>query len=155
SGEWAGLRARLASRFAGQTWLLLTLRGGDRLVMELVTSAEREDWGQINALAGLVVYPPTRARALGMVARMSRRDQVDVMHEVFHAHDNMRPGAPNFRLDESDGGSGDAEFARAYRVFRGLAWRLWEGQRPVPEVLAALGAESRGQGLDDAWSAAF
>jgi len=154
-GEWAGLRVRLSAEYAGRTWLLLALPGGDRMVMDIVKEAREEDWGQVNALAGLVVYPFTRPRALSMLATMSRREQVDVMHEVFHAHDDLRPWAPNFRLDEQGAGPPDAEFVRAYRVFRGLAWRLWEGQRPVPEVLAALSVETRAARLDEAWSAVF
>jgi hypothetical protein len=40
-------------------------------------------------------------------------------------------------------------------VFRGLGWRLWEGQRPPEEILAALRSEARRAGIDEAWQAAL
>jgi hypothetical protein len=150
--EGAHLRARLAERFAGQTWLLLVLPGGDRVVLDLVGGASQEDWGQVNALAGLVVARPTRERAVALLGGLSKREQVDVMHEIFHAQDHLRPWASNYAIDDGPG-RGRGPFRLAYGVFRGLAWRLWEGQRPVPETLAALHAEVLAAGLDAEWEA--
>jgi hypothetical protein len=96
-----------------------------------------------------------------LLSSMPRRDQVDVMHEVFHAHDHQRPWATNFALPDGPAaecaGDGCAaphaatEFLVAYRVFRGLAWRLWEGARPVSESLVALDHELRAAQLDAEW----
>jgi hypothetical protein len=84
------------------------------------------------------------------------------MHEVFHAHDHMRPWATNVELGAapellaaSPGEGAGATFRRVYGVFRGLAWRLWEGHRSVDEVLHALREEARRSGIDAAWEAAL
>jgi hypothetical protein len=110
----------------------------------------------VNELAALVLLPRTRERALELIERLSLRRQVEVMHELFHVHDHMRPWAPNFDLGVV---SADArvglKFYKGYRVFRGLAWRLWEGQRDVEEILSALRRESSEAGLDPAWEAAL
>src|SRR5262249_6848556 len=100
AGRGSPLAKHLAEKYAGATWLLLVLDGGDRLVTDLVRYADAGDWGQINALAGLVVAPHTRSAAYAILRQMPRRDQVDVMHEVFHAHDHMRPWASSFDLDD-------------------------------------------------------
>ncbi len=130
--------------------------GGDRVVMDLVTRGGREDWGRISALGALVVWPGTRAKAVAVVSTRSLPDQVAVMHEVFHAHDHMRPWASTFELDGTQvDGAAAAEFLTAYRVFRGLAWRLWEAHRAVDETLAALDGEAAAFQLDRAWGAAL
>ena len=145
---------KLAVDYAGRSWVLLALDGGDRVVMDLVTREGREDWGRISALGALVVWPGTRAKAVEVVSKRSLSDQVAVMHEVFHAHDHMRPWASTFELDGTAAqGASAAQFLTAYRVFRGLAWRLWEAQRPVEESLAALEGEARALGVDRAWEA--
>ncbi len=158
SGE-EGARAakKLSMDYGGRTWILLALEGGDRVVFDLVNRSTRDDWGRISALGALVVWADTRDRAIGFVSTLPLADQVDVMHEVFHAHDHMRPWASTFTLDgtpASPGGSAQ-QFLAVYRVFRGLAWRLWEGQRPVTETLATLETEARAAGLDGAWEAAL
>jgi hypothetical protein len=86
----------------------------------------------------------------------SLRDQVDVMHEVFHAHDHVRPWATNYELEAPQNGDPTTEiFIRAYRVFRGLAFRLWEGQRDVQESLAAFSREAEAARLPPDWQAAM
>ena len=151
------LERRLSELFAGQTWLLLFLDGGDRAVLHLTRAAAAPgapDQGRVEALAALVVAPATRARAYGILDGLPRRAQVDVMHEIFRAHDHLRPWASSYTLDE-DGAADGREFRRAYRVFRGLAARFWEGQRPVDQTLAALVREARSARLDPEWEALF
>jgi hypothetical protein len=149
------LTTRLSERYAGATWLLLVLDGGERVVTELVRSAEEGDWGKVNALAGLVVASHTRRSAFELLRGMPRRDQVDVMHEVFHAHDHLRPWASVFELDDETAADSRFDFPRAYRVFRGVAWRLWEGNRSIEETSAALAREAQAAGLDPEWEAVF
>jgi hypothetical protein len=155
--ESPSLRRRLSVRFAGQTWLLLFLEGGDRIVLDLARPTESgADWGQVDTLAALLVAPATRARAYAMVDALPREVQVDVMHEIFHAQDRLRPWASNYAPDDgaADAPEGRA-FRAAYRVFRRLASRFWEGQRPVDQTLAALARESREARLDAGWEALF
>jgi len=154
--DWSGpegrrLQGRLAERFAGRSWLLLVLRGGDAPVLRLSGEAARDDWGRTDALAALLVAPATRSAGLALAAALPRRAQIDVMHEVFHAHDHQRPWASSYALE----GDGDGEFARAYRVFRGLAWGLWEAARPQDEILAALLRAAAAERLDRAWVASL
>ncbi len=156
SEEGQRVARRLSKEFNGRAWILLALEGGDEAVFTLVRRTEREDWAWVSELSALVLWPPTRGRALALVERLSLRRQVEVMHEIFHAHDHMRPWAPNFDFGAvpADARAG-ASFYRSYRVFRGLAWRLWEGQRDVAEILGALRRESAEAGLDPAWEAAL
>jgi hypothetical protein len=79
------------------------------------------------------------------------RAQLDVMHEVFRAHDHQRPWASRYVLD----GAGDGEFARAYRVFEHLAWALWEAARPQDETLGSLLRGAAEQRLDRVWLASL
>jgi hypothetical protein len=143
------LLLRLTERYAGRNWLLLLLRGGDAPVLRLAANASKDDWGRINALAALLVAPGTRPAAVAMVEGLTHRQQIEVMHEVFHAHDHLRPWSSNYALD----GAGEGEFARAYRVFRGIAWGLWEGARPAGEGLDALLRDASRERLGRAWEA--
>lgn len=153
--------AKRLSDFGGRTWLLLTLEGGDELVLKTLGHGQQESWGRVSALAALLLWPATQARALALVEKLSLRDQVGVMHEVFHAHDHMRPWATNVELSEPPAlGAGAADptapgatFRRAYGVFRGLAWRIWEAQRSMDEIVQALHEESTRAGIDAAWEA--
>ena len=156
SEEGARIAKRIEVEYAGRSWALLFLKGGGDVVLDLTLRASRDNWGLINALGALVLFPETRARAIEATSTSSIRDQVDVMHEVFHAHDHLRPWATNFDLEAPPNASPSVlRFVRAYRVFRGVAFRLWEGQREVGETLAALREESRTAGLDRAWEAAI
>ena len=149
----AGARqiTRLSERYAGRAWLLLFLRGGDAVALRLGGDARREGWGRISVLAGLLVAPGTRRAALSLVGALPVRQQIDVMHEVFHAHDHQRPWASSYVLEDA----ADTPLGKAYRVFRPLAWGLWEGARPQREVLAALLREAGRAGLDRAFLAAI
>ncbi|MEZ4293776.1 MAG: hypothetical protein R3B70_02285 [Polyangiaceae bacterium] len=147
---------KLALDYGGRAWILLALPGGERVVKDLVVHAKRDNWGRINALGALVVWQGTREWAVSYTSTLPLTDQVDVMHEVFHAHDHMRPWASTFDLDDTPATTDTArEFLNVYGVFRGLAWRLWEGQRPVEETLAALDTEAQAAGIDRAWHAAL
>ncbi len=89
-----------------------------------------------------------RARLVA-TARAELRDGRLALGEFLlraNALDADERGAPGFH---------GHEFRSAYRVFRGLAARFWEGQRPVDQTLAALAGEARAAGLDPEWEALF
>lgn len=156
SDEGSRAARRLGVDYAGRTWLLLFLEGGGDVVLDLTQRATRDDWGRVSAMAALVLSPNTRGKALAAMEQWAIHDQVEVMHEVFHAHDHLRPWATNYDLERPlDGSPVTDRFVRAYRVFRGLAFRLWEGQRDVGEALSALAGEAREARLDPAWEAAM
>jgi hypothetical protein len=144
------LLAQLAERFAGRSWHILVLPGGDVPVLRLAAGAARDGFGRTDVLAALIVAPLTRRTALGLVSALPVRAQLDVMHEVFRAYDHQRPWASRYVLD-----GGDGEFARAYRVFEHLAWALWEAARPQDETLGALLRGAADQRLDRAWLASL
>ena len=147
---------RLSVDYAGRAWLLLFLEGGSEVVLHLNAAASADDWGRISSMAALVLFPETRGAALLALQQWSLRDQVDVMHEVFHAHDHLRPWATNYELEAPRYSDPTTEiFVRAYRVFRGLAFRLWEGQRDVQESLTAFQREAETAKLPPAWQAAM
>lgn len=162
TARWAALspseRSRVRQEFAehaGRTWLLLRLDGGQAVLEDLVEHARPESWGKVSALAGLLVHDATRARALELIERYPLNDQVDVMHEAYHAHDHMAPWGSDFDLEPPAGTVRGEVFLRAWRVYRGLAWRIWIGRRPVDEMLAALHAGLEESGLDRSWEVAF
>jgi hypothetical protein len=78
---------------------------------------------------------------------MKVRRQIDVMHEVFRAHESAHGGvhargwASNYAIEVPPGAPDEARaFGRAYRVFRPLAWRLWESPAPPADGVDALSA---------------
>jgi hypothetical protein len=154
--EGIALAKRLRVDYAGQFWLLLFLEGGDRVVFDFAKHGDSDDWGRISSFAALMLFPDTRVRALEHMNKLSRREQVDVMHEIFHAHDHLRPWATNYEFDIPPEADAKAQsFVQAYRVFRALAFRLWEGQREPGETVDAFLADAREAGLDAAWQAAM
>ncbi len=149
-------KRRLRIEFAGRYWLLLFLEGGGDVVLDVVRPGDNDDWGRVTSVAALLLFTETRIRALEFVGSFSKREQIEVMHEIFHAHDHLRPWATNVEFVPAPSSSPRAEmFVRAYQVFRGLAFRLWEGQRDVGETLDLLVKEGREAGLDVAWQAAI
>jgi hypothetical protein len=152
--EWAtpagkAISKRLAERYSGRSWLLLVLAGGEAPVFASLD--DRDNWGRVNAMAALIIAPDSRDRALALAEKLPRTKQIDVMHEIFHAHDDLRPWSSNYALDAR----GDGEIPRAYRVFRGVAWGLWEGARPPEEVLSVMHRDAERERLDPTWEAAF
>ncbi len=153
------IRRRFSSEYGGRAWLMLALPGGDEVVFQMARGGKTDDWGRVSALSALVLWPKTQRRAIGFLETLAMRDQVEVMHEVFHAHDHMRPWASNFDLGEAymaaePGAEPEqSQFIKVYRVFRGMAFRLWEGQREVGEILPELERESEAAGIDQAWRA--
>lgn len=149
---------RLARRFSGRSWLALKLPGGSGLVLDIVErSIEQKprSWGLIHTLAALTVAPETRARSLEIIATLPLADRVDVMHEVYHAHDHLPPWSAGFVFDDASIDSAATELTAAYAVFRKLSWRLWEGRRGTAEITGRLVAEARGAGLGADWEAAL
>lgn len=150
------LKKRVRVDYAGRFWLLLFLEGGDDVVLDLARHGDADDWGRISSTAALLLFPRTRNRAFEIVTKFSRREQVDVMHEMFHAHDHLRPWATNYEFDlPPDPNPAAQSFLQVYRVFRALAFRLWEGQREPGETVDAFLLESKEAGLDSAWQAAM
>lgn len=166
--DWEGpegvlVRRRLSVEYGGRMWLLLALPGGDDVVFQLARGGRPDDWGRVSALSALVLWPGTQARALQFLETLPLMDQVDVMHEIFHAHDHMRPWASNFDLVgavEEIGKAGEVEarhtrFLEVYKVFRRMAFRLWEGQRNLAEILPEFERESEESGMEPSWRAAL
>ena len=150
------LARKLRVDYAGRFWLLLFLEGGDKVVLDLARHGDADDWGRISSAAAILLFPSTRIRAFEIVTKFSRREQVDVMHEVFHAHDHLRPWATNYEFDvPPDASPAAASFLQVYRVFRALAFRLWEAQREPGETVDAFLFEAKEAGLDSAWQAAM
>lgn len=143
--------ARLADTYAGRSWILLLLRGGDAVTLRLAADARHNDWGRTSLLAALLVAKSTRGAAIEIVDGLATRQKIAVLHEVFHAHDHLRPWASNYGLDDP----GDTEIGRVYRVFRGVAYGLWEGARPAPEVLDGLIRGAERERVGPAWIAAL
>lgn len=150
------LAKTLRTDFAGRFWLLLFLQGGNDVVLELARHGDNDDWGRISSFAALLLFPDTRVRALELVTKFSRREQIDVMHEVFHAHDHLRPWATNYEFELPMDASPSAQtFVQVYHVFRNVAFRLWEGQREPIETVDAFSVDAREAGLDAGWQAAI
>lgn len=150
------LSRQLRENFAGRFWLLLFLEGGEDIVLDLARRSDADEWGRISSVAALLLFPNTRVRAFEIVGKFSRREQVDVMHEIFHAHDHLRPWATNYEFElPPDAPPMAGTFAQVYRVFRAMAFRLWEGQREPGETVDAFLREARDAGLDAAWQAAL
>lgn len=156
SEEGTKVLRRLSADYAGRSWLLLFLEGGGDVVLDLNARARAEDWGRISYMAALVLFPETRARALSGMQLWSIRDQVDVMHEIFHAHDHLRPWATNYELETPANRDPSADaFLKAYPVFRALAFRLWEAQRNTQESLDAFAEDAGRAKLPVEWEAAM
>jgi hypothetical protein len=104
-------------------------------------------------MAGLLVFLPTRQQALIAVAKLPINDQIDVMREVYHAHDHMKPWVSNFALESPT--PIESVFVQVYHVFRGLAWRLWEERSTARELLGHLHQDTQKQHIERAWEAAL
>lgn len=155
------VRRELLLSFNGRGWVLLFLDGAEQVLYEIARDAENT-YSEVLLVAGLIVSPKTRARGLALAGGMTLRRRMDVMHEVFRAHEQVdlrgraRPWASNYMIDPPEGADASAAaFARTYRVFRPLAWRLWESPAPPADGVSALAAGLREQASDDATSRAL
>lgn len=152
----ATMRADLASKYAGQAWLLLVLEGAGDVAYRIAITSSNYDWGQIDLLAALVIQDATRGKAMEYVATRPLRDRVDVFHEVLTAHRSLRPWASSYDLgDAPTKDAGAQELARAYRVFRRVGYALWIARSPVEEATRALAEDARAAGLSRDWEAAI
>lgn len=140
---------RLTKRWSGRGWLLVALPGGEGPSIRLAHGMDKSNWSRVRVLAALAVAPASRESALEIVEALPVREQIEVMHEVFRAHDHMKPWASSYAIEAGWTGRSKRPFARAYRVFRGVAWGLWEGVRPAEETLDWLVAASKREGLGD------
>jgi len=141
---------RFRVHHGGHNWMLLFVPGADSWVQRILESCGKADVACDTDMAGAVVSPRLRGWAVQTVSNWPVADQVDVMHELSRVHDNARPWRSEWRLDlGSDPELQLNSFARAYRVFRPMGWRLWEGDRPVEEVVRELVADTAREKLDD------
>ncbi|NUP09863.1 MAG: hypothetical protein HOW73_27770 [Polyangiaceae bacterium] len=133
----------------GRTWVLLFLEGGEDVLRDLAADPSIR-FGKTMAIAGMLVAPRTRRDAVFIADALPLPTQIDLMHELMHAHDNARPWASSYALDLwGDAEAEQTRFARAYRVFRALAWRLWDAARTPEETAASLAREAHDADLDD------
>ncbi len=146
---------------SGRAWVLLFLEGTEPLLLELGKDAS-DTYSEVLLYAGLVVSPKTRAVALERAGRMTPRRRMDVMHEVFRAHEHVALGgasrrwASNYVLDAPESASAEARaFVDAYRVFRPLAWRLWEAPSSPVDGVSALAAGLRERRIEPATARAI
>lgn len=134
----------------GRSWVLMFLPGGEEAVESVANDSEIR-FGRSMALASLIVAPRTRSRGIALADALPIGAQIDLMHELMHAHDNARPWAASYALDLShDPEAKKTRFARTYDVFYALAWRLWEAARSPEETVEALAREAERAGLDKA-----
>jgi len=134
----------------GRIWVLMFLEGGADLVLSLAAGPNASFWRTVS-ISALLVSPETRARAVALADTLPIETQIDVMHELMHAHDNARPWAATYALDLSAWpGLEKTNFARKNRVFSALAWRLWDGAQPPEDTVIALVKEGAREELDAA-----
>ena len=140
------LERELAELSMGRVWVLLFLEGGSDAVVAMATLPQSAFSGTLS-VAALLVSPDTRARGVEIADSLKLSEQIDLMHELMHAHDNARPWAASYKLDLARTLS-TSPFAKKNRVFAALAWRLWDGGRQPEEAVAALVREGAAEQLD-------
>jgi hypothetical protein len=143
------LLARFDSEAPGESWALLFLPGGGDLFEEglprraaLADGAVprpplEEASSRILLAAALIVAPETRAATIRSLVKLSPGDRVEVMHEIFGAHDARRPWSSSYEITAPPGLEEDP-FVQANAVFRRMAWAMWDADRPPLETLDAL-----------------
>jgi hypothetical protein len=134
----------------GRAYVLLFLDDFDDLALELAKGAPDAYW-RVELVTGLLIAPRTRERAVALADGLPLSRQIDVMHELTHAHDHARPWASSYALElPSDAPESvkNARFVRAYRVLRPVAWSLWEAQREPAATVLGLVAGAKEQKLD-------
>lgn len=133
----------------GRSWVLLFLEGADAAVEDITEDGQLR-FGRINALAARIVAPRTREAALALANELPLDQQIDVMHELTHAHDNAKPWSGSYALDVETLPEElrALPFVRGYPVFAGLAWRLWEAARQPAPTIDAFVREAERARLD-------
>lgn len=139
----AGRSARrsVLAETGGEAWVLLFLPSSDDAVLALARDAKPGSYDVTTLLSTLLIKPSSRARALEVVDSLTLDRQIEVMHELGHAHENTRPWTASYELDLPPGTKPSA-FANAYRVFLPMSWRLWEAVQPEMHALDALEREA-------------
>lgn len=122
----------------GRIWILLFLVGGEVAVRDRAENPA-SPFDRLLPLAAMIVAPRTRPSALALAETLPLDHQLEVMHELVHAHDNARPWAASYRLDVGDDAArAKLEFVRTYRVFYALSWRLWDATRSPEETIEGI-----------------
>lgn len=139
----AGSAARrsLLAEAGGEAWVLLFLPESDDVVLALARDAKLGSYATTTLLSTLLIKPTSRARALALVEGLTLDRQIEVMHELGHAHENTRPWTASYELDLPEG-TKQSSFLDAYRVFLPMSWRLWEAVQPEMHALDALEREA-------------
>lgn len=126
----------------GRIWILLFLEGGEVAVRDRAENPA-SPFDRLLPLSAMIVAPRTRASALSLAETLPLDHQLEVMHELVHAHDNARPWAATYRLDVGDDAvRAELEFVRTYSVFYALSWRLWDATRSPEETIEGIVAEA-------------
>jgi hypothetical protein len=134
----------------GRAYVLLFLDGTDDLAFELLESEPDAYWA-VELVSGLLIAPRSRERAITVADRLPLARQVDVMHELTHAHDHARPWASSYALElapDAPAALTESRFVRGYRVLRPAAWSLWEAQRDPDETVTKLVDAAKREHLD-------
>lgn len=139
----AGRAARrsLLAEAGGEAWVLLFLPDSDDVVLALAADSKPGSYATTTLLSTLLIKPTSRARALKVVDGLTLDRQIEVMHELGHAHENTRPWTASYELDLPPD-TKESAFVDAYRVFLPMSWRLWEAVQPEMHALDALERES-------------
>lgn len=157
--DWSGEEGAAAGRkllrdYGGQSWILLSLDGGERVVSDLAARAGDLE-GRLGLHAALLVWPRTRAHALKVMAGRPLHEQVEVMQGLFQTSDRHRYLAGSVELDGTAAeDEASARFLNGYRVFSRLASRLWDGDKPA-DTLAAFEHDAAAIAIDLEWQAAL
>jgi hypothetical protein len=139
----------IAKTYGRDAWVLLFLPGGDAPTLRLAEAAEGDTFAGVSFMTALLVNATTRERALRIADTLDIDRQIEIMHELAHAHDNARPWSAAYELDLPEGSTYESGFFRAYQVFMPMSWRFWEATRPATETLDALIREAHKQNLDE------
>ncbi|MFO0611350.1 MAG: hypothetical protein U0414_02090 [Polyangiaceae bacterium] len=137
----ASARRSVLAEAGGEAWVLLFLPNSDAAVLALARDAKPSSYDLTTLLTTLLIKPTSRAGALEIVDALPLDRQIEVMHELGHAHENTRPWTASYELELPDGAR-PSPFVTAYRVFLPMSWRLWEAVQPEMHALDALEREA-------------
>ena len=146
-GGAASLRS-IAKAYGRDAWVLLFLPNGDAPTLQLAASAGGYTFDGVTFMTALLVNAGTREQALRIADTLDLDRQIEIMHELAHAHDNARPWSAAYELEQPEGSTYESAFFRAYQVFMPMSWRLWEAMLPETDTLDALAREAERKHLD-------